>query len=534
MRKIEPTFRLRLPHVLVAIAALVGIAVALWQLHAGTDGLVVTATHVGDIPVTVFRPAQAAKAPLVVITHGFAGSQQLMQPFAETLARNGYVALTFDLPGHGRNLAPLTGGLTNADARTDDLMDALDAVVAYGRTLPWTDGRLALLGHSMSGEIIVRYAQLHPDIAAVVAVSPYAPGITATTPRNLEIIIGALEPEMLRAAALSAVEKATGGAAEPRVTYGRFADGTARRMSLSGGVEHIGVLYSRQSLTEALAWLNQAFARQNVAKDGEAPVDARGPWIGLLFVSLVALAWPLAQLLPRVAAAKRGAALRWKHLLPVALLPAVLTPLILWKLPTDFLPILLGDYLAVHFALYGLLTGAILWWVRRHDVRMPSAQMSVDQMPGAQMPSATSWTALAIAAAMMAAYNIGAIGWPIDSYLTSFLPIPRRLPLILAVLAGTLPYFMADEWATRGAGAAPGGYAVTKLCFLLSLALAVMLNLPRLFFLIIIVPMILLFLIVYGLFATWSYRRTWHPLVGAVANALAFAWAIAVTFPVVR
>jgi hypothetical protein len=75
---------------------------------------------------------------------------------------------------------------------------------------------------------------------------------------------------------------------------------------------------------------------------------------------------------------------------------------------------------------------------------------------------------------------------------------------------------------------------VTKLCFLLSLTLAVMLNLPRLFFLIIIVPMILLFLIIYGLFSTWAYRRTWHPLVGALANALAFAWAIAVTFPIVR
>ncbi len=230
-------------------------------------------------------------------------------------------------------------------------------------------------------------------------------------------------------------------------------------MSVSGGVEHIGVLYSRQSLTEALGWLNQTFARH-----GKAPVDSRGPWIGLLFLSLVALAWPLAQLLPRVAAAKLGAGLGWRRLLPVA----------------------------------------------------------------------TSWSALTVAAVMLAAYSVGAIGWPIDTYLTSFWPIPRRLPLILAVLAGTLPYFVTDEWATRGTGAAPGGYVFTKLCFLLSLVLAVALNLPRLLFLIIIVPMIFLFLIVYGLFATWAHRRTWHPLVGAVANALAFAWAIAVTFPVVR
>ena len=40
------------------------------------------------------------------------------------------------------------------------------------------------------------------------------------------------------------------------------------------------------------------------------------------------------------------------------------------------------------------------------------------------------------------------------------------------MLAGTLPYFVADEWLTRGAGAPRGAYALTKLCFLLSLALA--------------------------------------------------------------
>ena len=49
-----------------------------------------------ETPVTIFQPQSAAPAPVVVIAHGFAGSQQLMQPFAETLARNGYIAVTFD------------------------------------------------------------------------------------------------------------------------------------------------------------------------------------------------------------------------------------------------------------------------------------------------------------------------------------------------------------------------------------------------------------------------------------------------------
>ena len=50
---------------------------------------------------------------------------------------------------------------------------------------------------------------------------------------------------------------------------------------------------------------------------------------------------------------------------------------------------------------------------------------------------------------------------------------------------------------------------------------------------IIIVPAILVFFLLYGLIGGWIYRRTRHPLVGALAIGLAFAWAIAVTFPVV-
>ena len=78
-----------------------------------------------------------------------------------------------------------------------------------------------------------------------------------------------------------------------------------------------------------------------------------------------------------------------------------------------------------------------------------------------------------------------------------------------------------------------GAYALTKFCFLLSLALAVALNLNKLFFLIIIAPVILIFFLVYGLISGWTYARVNHPLVGALALASAFAWSIAVTFPVV-
>jgi hypothetical protein len=117
---------------------------------------------------------------------------------------------------------------------------------------------------------------------------------------------------------------------------------------------------------------------------------------------------------------------------------------------------------------------------------------------------------------------------------TSFFPGPERLVLIFAMLIGTLLFFLADEWLTRGMGAARGAYAVSKILFVFSLAAAVALDPYRLFFLIIIVPVIVPFLVVFGLWSGWIYRRTGHPLIAGIANALIFAWAIGTTFPLVQ
>ena len=116
---------------LVALAALAAILIGAWRLEGATDGLTVQYERAGSVPVTTFAPEGGGAAPVVVIGHGFAGSQQLMLPFAVTLARNGYRAVTFDLPGHGRNPAPMRGGLADADARGDVLTAALGAVVDW-------------------------------------------------------------------------------------------------------------------------------------------------------------------------------------------------------------------------------------------------------------------------------------------------------------------------------------------------------------------------------------------------------------------
>ncbi|MBK1719103.1 alpha/beta hydrolase [Thiocystis violacea] len=515
--------RCRLALVL-ALAASLAIAVGLSQLLAGTQGLQVTRAWVGTVPVTLYRPSGLVSAPVVVIAHGFAGSQTLMQPQAVTLARNGYIAVTFDFAGHGRNANPFVSSLMDRDKRLQVLLAGLEPAIALGMAEPGADGRLALVGHSMAGDVLAHHAQAHPgSVSAMVLLSPYlSEQVVTESLSNLLLIYGALEPGMLHEQGFKILAEAGEGAAEEGVTQGAPADGRARRLILADGVEHIGVLYSREGLAETLAWLDQTFGRT-----GEGYLDQRGPWLGLLYLGLVVLAWPLSLLLPRLSTRPLGAGLCWRRLWPVALAPAVLTPLILWKLPSDFLPILVGDYLALHFALYGAIT-ALGLWIMKSGVwsGSPKATRPAE-------PRAFGWRGFILATLAATAYGTLAIGLTTDRFVTTLLPGPERIGVVIAMLIGTLVYFSADEWATRGEGAARGGHALTKLLFLLSLLLAVGLNLNELFFLIIIVPAILIFFLVYGLIGGWIYRRVGHPMVGAIANAVVFAIATAVTFPLV-
>ncbi len=501
---------MKLDYFLAPLAALL-IAISLWRLTAADAGMRMTPVRIGTTPARIYRPLKNPVGPVIVIAHGFAGSQQLMQSFAIALARNGYIAVTFDFPGHGRNPQPLTGSITEADGATQSLVDALGRVARYSRTLG--DGRLAVLGHSMASDIVIRYAESAPEVAATIVVSMFSPAVTARAPRNLLIIVGAWEGTLKRVAL-----RAVGLAIAPSqpsagVTYGSPTDGTGRRVAFTPHVDHVSVLFSQVSVREAIAWVDATFG---TVRSAPFAIASRGPWILLLVGAVVMLARPLSNALPRIAVPAIGAGLGGARLWSSILIPMVSTPLLLRIVPTHFLPVLVADYLAVHFALYGLITRLCLQRYR------PSYAVSA---PWRYPP--------AMAAATLAVIGFGFVGLivPIDRYFTSFILGPSRFILFLAMLAGTLLYFMNDEWLTRGVGAARGAYLVSKIAFLVSLGIAIALDPVRLFFLVIIVPVILLFFVVYGLFSAWTYRRTGHPYVAGIANAVAFAWAISVTFP---
>ena len=108
--------------------------------------------------------AGRARAPGVVLVHGWESARDRTLPHAQVLQAIGYHVLTIDVRGHGANgpeALPLSVGEFAADAR---------AGVAWLLARPEVS-RVALLGHSMgaAGSLVATAA--NPDVAAVIAVA---------------------------------------------------------------------------------------------------------------------------------------------------------------------------------------------------------------------------------------------------------------------------------------------------------------------------------------------------------------------------
>ena len=266
---------------LLGAALLASAALALWRLEAERAGLVIERVAVGATPATLYRPVEEG-APVVVVSHGFAGSARMMEAFSLTLARSGLAALAYDSRGHGRNPVPMEGSVTSVDGVTARLVEEARAVVGAARRLDGAGEPVALLGHSMATDVVVRAARAE-DIPAVVAVSMYSEAVTPGSPERLLIVSGAGEGR-LRRVALEVV-RAVEPSAEEGETVG---DGAVRRRAVAAPlVGHVGVLWSPAALSEARDWLG-----------GGGPVARTGPWIAALLGALVAASWPLAGLLP--------------------------------------------------------------------------------------------------------------------------------------------------------------------------------------------------------------------------------------------
>ncbi len=273
-----------------------------------------------------------------------------------------------------------------------------------------------------------------------------------------------------------------------------------RRAAVAPHVEHVGVLFSPTALAEARDWLDQAFGRTSTA-----PLVTPGPWILLLLAGIVLLFRPLVELLPASAAGHppAGAGRFWLAIV----VPAIVVPLVATQVQTQILPTLVADYLALHLVLFGGLQLLILG-PRRLGNRAGAMAASL----------------------LLVVWGIGVFGFAMDRYAASFFPSIERLPVIAVLAIGAILAMLADATATQSGRGRLWRRIVARIALFVSLAIAAALDPDRLLFLVLILPVLLLFLLVHGQMGRWIARRC-GPLPAGIGLGLCLAWALGVTFP---
>ena len=496
--RITPMDRLRpASGTLLALAAL-GLALAsIWQLERARAGVVIEQVMIGTTPATLYRP-RVPGAPVAVVAHGFSGSRQMMEAFSLTLARSGIAALAYDLRGHGRNPVPMTGEVASLDGVTAGLVEEARAVMASARTLDGVGPPVALLGHSMATDVIVRAAEAE-GIGAAVAVSMHSEAVSATRPERLLVISGAREGR-LREAALAAARRVDPAAEEGETVR---AGAVVRRAVAAPWVGHVGVLWSPAALGEARDWIAAAAARPL-----GGPVARTGPWIAALLGAVVALAWPLARLLPARGAAGPEAPLGAGRLALALALPALAAAAAALAVPSAVPTAVIGLRGADGLAAFLLVLGAgQLALLRRWGLR-----------PG--RPDAPGSAALLAWAAVFAL--------ALDRYGASFVPTGPRWALGALLLPGAVLTALADGVLCRGASL---GRAVLVRAVPLAALLAAMLAAPeRLGLQFTALPVWALFWAVFGTMARRVAARRGRDAPRA-ALGLALAWSLAASLP---
>lgn len=484
-------------HLLVASFAIALALFSVWKLETARAGLEISSFDLGTTPATLYQlPNQTG--PIVVVAHGFAGSRQIMQAFTLPLAQAGYRVLAFDFEGHGRNPTPMSGDVTAIDGTTALLVAETRRVIAAARTLPVPE-KIAVLGHSMATDILLRAslaeAQSGIPIDAVVAISMFSQAVTADAPPRLLVISGQWE-SYLRQSGLNAVRLV-----DPKAGEGDLAvAGDVRRLAVvAPGVEHVGVLFSPTAVNAAIAWLDESFGRKSVVT-----VGPMGWWILALLGGIVAGFYPLVSLLPKGPAAPQ---ISNRRFLLAVLVPAVAAPLLIAPFYQNFLPVLVADYLMLHLALFGALQLALLGqW------------------------SGMRWHLPSLAILALVFWGIVIFGLALDRYAASFWPTAQRLPIIAALSLGTIPFMIADSYVT-GAGRGPlWRRFVARFLVFISLGIAAVIDPQSLTFVLIVLPVFLLFFLVHGLMGRWIARRSGAVAAG-IGLGLCLAWALGVSFP---
>ena len=185
-----------------------------------------------------------------IISHGFAGSKEMMKQIAYDIANAGSNAVLFDFIGHGSNQKKLVNQPAEITGTTQQLVAQLSNIIKFIHEKFGNEISISLVGHSMASDIVIR-ASADERIKSVVAISPYSTGITQEFPKDLLLVSGQFENH-LRSHALEMV-KAFRPDAEENTGYED--ERIRRKASYIKNTGHVSVIYAPQTTKIIIDWL---------------------------------------------------------------------------------------------------------------------------------------------------------------------------------------------------------------------------------------------------------------------------------------
>lgn len=447
-----------------------------------------------DGAVTLYERKGAQRGPLVVVTHGFAGSRQMMQYISRDLARAGFTVAAFDFFGHGRSHRLLSPDVTRLEGTTQQLVVQTRRVIDAVREVEGLTGAIALVGHSMATDIIMRAAEERPEVAGIVAISMYSDLVSASFPDRLLILSGEWEGR-LRAVAREAVAQLAGMEVEGETV----SNGPVLRRAVAvPGTEHVAVLFHPVTMRETRLWLQSALA----VPDAGATWPQGGA-ILIVLAGLVFLSRPVFGVLP-------AEAVRPDALSPRAFLVAIIAPI----LPAFAAVSLTGGNL-LGLAAFGHLFAFLLVWgaVSLGVLGILGRRARVPSVPGV---------------ALLLFWALAVFAVALDRYAAAFLPVGPRLGLMAVLSLGAIPFMLADRLLVDDA---PLWRGVVARMLPLSVLVASVVMLPQdLGLLFTVLPVFVLFYLVYGTMARAVAIRS-GPETAGVALGIILAWSIAASTP---
>ncbi|MEM1303003.1 MAG: alpha/beta hydrolase, partial [Pseudomonadota bacterium] len=383
----------------------------------------------------------------------------------------------------------------SVEGTTRRLVNQTLSILSWAAQTDTSGQPVGQLGHSMATDVIIRAAdEVGQPAGPIVALSAFSGAVTPTEPANLLMIAGEWEAR-LREFGVDAVQMV-----QPTASEGDLIEtpNLQRQATIAPKVEHVGILYSQTAQSRALDWFNTFYQRTQTV-----PPLTIGPWLLVLLGCLVVLGRRVVQRPAREG--PRVSGLRPWQIAVCLAVPAVVAPGISVLIDIDALPVLVADYLLVHLALYGVTLLGLLW--------------VFGVCPGRIHP---------LASAVLAAWGIAVFGLALHRYGANFWPAGPRVLIVAALIIGAVPFAIADAMLTYGR--AWWLRAMVRVTFVGSLMLAVALDFDRLFFLVLIAPIILLFFAIFGPLGRWASQSS-GPLTAGLGLGAILAWALGVTFP---